>query len=114
GGSGGEQICGNLGPGGASADYQHAGSAELVAGAVIGGVQLCPGELCGPGDEGHEGATPCPGGVNDDTAGPGAVICVREISAFRAVLHGQHPGRSVDRQVCTLLVGLAVVSQVAA
>src|SRR5699024_640758 len=54
----GEQICSDLGAGVAAPDYQHPGSAELVAGAVIGGVQLCPGELCGPGDEGHEGAAP--------------------------------------------------------
>src|SRR5699024_10269090 len=102
------QICSDLCSGVASADYQHPGSAALVAGAVIGGVQLCPGELCGPGGEGHEGAAPWPGGVNDGPAGPGALICVREISAFRAVLHAQHPDRSVDRQVVTVFVGLEV------
>src|SRR5699024_595147 len=45
----GWHICSDLCSGVASADYQHPGSAELVAGAVLGGVQLCPGELCGPG-----------------------------------------------------------------
>src|SRR5699024_11431522 len=36
------------------------------------------------------------------------IFCVREISAFRAVLHAQHPDRPVDRQVVTLFVGLEV------